>query len=165
MLRFKTGLMQSALDVRIGGGGRHILEPRDGADIAGEQNVCPVQAQPVPRMQEAFGFPSLWCPPVDYKKPHVSPDTSTYSSSKTGHRLWAPISPRLVSPSGFSPTATSSGAHTAHGVCFPVVTAALLLESVLVTSLGCDKVHHLPMLRGSAESAWTALGSLDMFEV
>lgn len=111
--------MQSALDVRIGGWGEAPLEPRDGADIAGEQNVCPVPSTASSKDAEGFWFSIIVVPPVDYKKP-MSPQTLAHIlPTKQELGLCFPISPRLVSPSGFSPTATSSGAHTAHRSLFP----------------------------------------------
>lgn len=57
--------------------------------------------------------------PVDYEKP-LSPQTPAHIlPTQQELRLCFPISPRLVSPSGFSPTATSRGAHTAHGSLIP----------------------------------------------
>lgn len=51
--------------------------------------------------------------PVDYKKP-MSPQTPAHIlPTQQELCLCFPISPRLVSPSGFSPTTTSCGAHMA----------------------------------------------------
>ena len=53
--------------------------------------------------------------PLDYKK-SMSPQTGAHIlPTQQELCLYFPISPRLVNPSGFSPTAASRGTHTAHG--------------------------------------------------